>query len=407
MALTASREDFKLYFTCPRKLALKTMGIKVMEIKRPRRLTPAYAIGVSGEKLTEEMLEIIASLQVDKSKGEYVEVLKDRNEPVKKSVETLVEKLRTIAQTTTTLTEVIRDGMETSKVKENVKRMVRFTVEEAFKKIEGTMPHHEIESYKSMIERQTMESFLDALKGLSESIPKIKTVYKPTLRNRDTCSFGYPDYQVKTIKEDILIEVKNLKDLERAIEEGRWNLLYYNSLLADLELGDSIWRMGKLARPSKSLIVVPRWGEIKEITEPIPNFREIAVEIWKIKRSALIDHVIPDIKPEPSICRWCKYRKFCEKEKIEQLEYAKPIPLIYAIAEYERERCVGGTQSQQYQEKIKMIYRTLPDEFDNWGGLEFLIKNWTKIDDISRKLYRRHEENLEVILRVAKKRWKI
>jgi len=407
VALTASREDFKLYFTCPRKLALKTMGIKVMEIKRPPRLTPAYAIGVSGEKLTEEMLEIIASLQVDKSKGEYVEVLKDRNEPVKKSVETLVEKLRTIAQTTTTLTEVIRDGMETSKVKENVKRIVRFTVEEAFKRIEGTMPHHEIEPYKSMIERQTMESFLDALKGLSESIPKIKTVYKPTLRNRDTCSIGYPDYQVKTIKEDILIEVKNLKDLERAIEEGRWNLLYYNSLLADLELGDSIWRMGKLARPSKSLIVVPRWGEIKEITEPIPNFREIAVEIWKIKRSALIDHVIPDIKPEPSICRWCKYRKFCEKEKIEQLEYAKPIPLIYAIAEYERERCVGWTQSQQYQEKIKMIYRTLPDEFDNWGGLEFLIKNWTKIDDISRKLYRRHEENLEVILRVAKKRWKI
>jgi len=51
-----------------------------------------------------------------------------------------------------------------------------------------------------------------------------------------------------------------MQNLDVALDDGREDLLYYNSLLADLELGDSIWSWGKLPNPAKSLIVIPRYG---------------------------------------------------------------------------------------------------------------------------------------------------
>ncbi len=84
MSFTASREDFKLYLTCPRKLAFKTLGVKVREGKSTFRLSLSHTIGVSGERLTEQVLEIIASLQTDRSTGEYVEVYEKRGEDEKR-----------------------------------------------------------------------------------------------------------------------------------------------------------------------------------------------------------------------------------------------------------------------------------------------------------------------------------
>ncbi|MEM1558175.1 MAG: hypothetical protein QXT26_09135 [Thermoproteota archaeon] len=48
-----------------------------------------------------------------------------------------------------------------------------------------------------------------------------------------------------------------------------------------------------------------------------------------------MDGVLPDIKPTPSVCNRCQYRRFCEKKRIKQLELTRPIPLIYAVAEHE------------------------------------------------------------------------
>ena len=94
MSFTASKDDFKLYLACPRKLALKTLGFRVREGKRAVGLPLSYAIGVSGERLTEEVLEIIASLQADRSKGEYVEFYGERSEETKRAEEAIVEALR-------------------------------------------------------------------------------------------------------------------------------------------------------------------------------------------------------------------------------------------------------------------------------------------------------------------------
>jgi hypothetical protein len=53
------------------------------------------------------------------------------------------------------------------------------------------------------------------------------------------------------------VEVKNLAELSKALKEARDHLLYYNSLLADREFGDTTWWKRLLPRPFKSLIVVP------------------------------------------------------------------------------------------------------------------------------------------------------
>jgi len=74
-----------LSFTCPRKLALKTMSIKVREVYPAPRIPLSHAIGISGERLTEEILEIIANIQADSLKGEYVEVFKGRSKSVGES----------------------------------------------------------------------------------------------------------------------------------------------------------------------------------------------------------------------------------------------------------------------------------------------------------------------------------
>jgi hypothetical protein len=127
------------------------------------------------------------------------------------------------------------------------------------------------------------------------------------------------------------------------------------------------------------------------------------------------------------------------------LELSKPLPLIYAVAEHEakpekikleepkgfweayfnlRGKAETGNEearmalnrmedylkmlwSKKEEERVKLVYRTMPEEFENWGGQEFLKTNWMKINNASHRLFNEYEENVEVILRVARKRWKI
>ena len=455
VTFTASREDFKLYFTCPRKLALKTIGVKVREVKPSPRLAPTYAIGLSGERLTEEILELIASLQLDESKGEYVKTLKEKDKIVKESQRTIVEAFRTgmlgVIATPSTLIgiakHVAKGGGKISleSVEKSVKKIVDSTVSGAFKKGDK-ISSYDLKVYEEKLKKEMKGRFLNTLKEMLEKMPKIKTVYKPTLRNRDTCSIGVPDYQVETSEGHILIEVKNWRNLNGALREGKEDLLYYNSLLADSELGDSVWQFSELPKPVKSLIVIPRWGTVEEVVEPIPNFREIAVEIWKIKRAALVEGVLPEINSNQSICKRCQYKRFCEKYKSERLESTKPIPLIYAVARYEskvdetvtfktppgfwnayfklKRKAEEGdeksklalNQMDEYlswlhmkdrEERAKVLYKATPGEFDDWGGLEFLKRNYMKISNISNRLYHSHGKNVKLIIKIARKRWGI
>lgn len=42
MHFTVSRKDFSTYLSCPRRLALKTMGVKTREVERPLGLSPSH-----------------------------------------------------------------------------------------------------------------------------------------------------------------------------------------------------------------------------------------------------------------------------------------------------------------------------------------------------------------------------
>lgn len=443
MALfTASREDFKLYFTCPRKLALKTMGIKVREFRRSPSLAPSLAIGMSGEELTEEILEIIASVQVDRSKGEYVEVLEKRPRIVEQDLEDLVEAMETEEPELSTVGE---GGPLPERVARSVEGVVDSAVSRAFSAFKMI---DDVQAYEEMLKKQMREGFLKLLSGMIEKLPKIRAVYKPILRNRDTCSLGRPDYYIETTEGPVLVEVKNMEHMERAMEEGEANLLFYGSLLADLELSDSVWYGGKLPRPVKSLVVIPRWGVVREVSRLIPNFREVAVEIWKIKRAALIEGALPEITPVSTICKRCQYRRFCEEQRSEKLELARPIPLIYAIAESEAKehkeqlevlrppqgfwdayldlsrRVKSGDEHaevmlnkmreylewfhlRELDERAKLLYRVMPNEFDEWGGPYFLKSHYRNVAVAAHSLFSQHESDVKAVLRVARRRWNI
>ena len=433
MSFTASREDFKLYLTCPRKLAFKTLGVKVREGKSTFRLSLSHTIGVSGERLTEQVLEIIASLQTDRSTGEYVEVYEKRGEDVKKAIKMIVEALSTAKKV----------HIEDETLRRSVEPIIESTIGETFSKIREAS-FFNLESYKEEMKK----GFLNILKSMLDKVPKVLAVYKPVLRNRDTCSLGFPDYQVETEKGHMLLEVKNVADLSRAIQGAKDDLLYYNSLLADQELGDSLWLGRALPTPVTSLIVLPRQGVVKEVLEPIPNFRDVAVEIWKIKRAALVNRVLPDVRRVSSVCGRCGYRKFCEKMMVKQIEPAKPLPLVYAMAKYEledvekpmrqvsldvpsafwrayselRRKVAEGDEKakedlnkmteylnwlhlKRQEDICKILYRSMPNEFDSWGGLNFLRENFSRVTAIAHMLYPTHEDNVRVILRVARKRW--
>jgi hypothetical protein len=218
VSFTASKDDFKLYLACPRKLALKTLGFRVRESKRASGLSLSYAIGVSGERLTEEVLEIIASLQADHSKGEHVEFYGERSEGAKRAEKAIVEALRKSAKT-------VFEDEELREVEPIAEPIIESTIEKSFEDVKSppTVEPYEdlVESYKESYKEEMKRGFLGLLKDMTNKIPKILAVYKPVLRNRDTCSLGYPDYQVETEEGHILVEVKNLAELSKALKEAR------------------------------------------------------------------------------------------------------------------------------------------------------------------------------------------
>ena len=364
-------------------------------------------------------------------------------EETKRAEEAIVEALRKSAKT-----DVEDEGLR--EVEPIVEPIIRSTIEKSFTEVVKSpsltvKPYEDLlESYKESYKEEMKRGFLGLLKDMMNKIPKVLAVYRPVLRNRDTCSLGYPDYQVETEEGHILVEVKNLAKLSKALKEARDHLLYYNSLLADREFGDTIWWRESLPRPFKSLIVVPRHGVVEEFSKVMPNFRDIAVEIWKIKRAALIDGALPDVKQIPWICKCCGYKRLCEEMRAKKLEPAKPLPLIYAIAEHEvgevrpkfipplpgfwdayhklMEKAQEGDKkaeenlkkmseyldwlySKQWEDVCKALYRAIPNEFDNWGGLDFLRKNFLKIMNTAHMFYPLHEEGVKVVLKLVMKRW--
>jgi hypothetical protein len=189
------------------------------------------------------------------------------------------------------------------------------------------------EEYKRRVLEDIRKNFTTLLGDLINTLPKIKAVYKPTLRNADFCSLGMPDFLLETEEGNLIIEVKNVANLKKAVSEGVFELQFYRSLIEDESVSVTEWGREELFRPSKCVLVCPRQGLVREIRDPFPSYREIATEIWKIKRAALVEGKLPETRPVSSICGRCGFKRFCKEG--ESLEKAKPLPLIYEVARNE------------------------------------------------------------------------
>jgi len=242
--------------------------------------------------------------------------------------------------------------------------------------------------------------------------------------------------------------VKNWASINSSLKQGQMDLLYYNSILTDKILSASTYYSGKLPLPIRSLLIVPRFGLVKEISDKIPNYRETAVEIWKIKKAAIVEGKLPHVNPDPSICRRCGFKKYCKEG--ESLEKAKPLPLLYAVAYQEAEKEIEKARKkalhfslnlwQAYStfkkevengktdlvKKLKLIemyraqinrdlakkeqqilYGTLPNEFEKWGGIATMKNYHLKISRTSSILFPQNEEKIEEIIRVVRRKWKV
>ena len=226
------------------------------------------------------------------------------------------------------------------------------------------------------------------------------------------------------------------------------DLLYYNSVLADKILSASTHYSEKLPQPSKSLLIVPRFGVIKEVDDKIPNYRETAIEIWKIKRAAIVEGKLPHVVPVSTLCKRCSFKKYCQEG--ESLEKAKPLPLLYAIAYQEAEKEIERIRREVFklpngflhayftlekeaekgnhealrklelletyrmqririleEKEQQMVFRSLTNEFEHWGGIKILRDYYLKISRVSQMLFPQREEKIREIIRVARRKWDV
>lgn len=400
---TVSKEDFKEYFKCPKKLALKIMGYKARKYTRKQKFSPpSHEIGISGEKLTEQILEIIANIQAEKSL-EKVEVLTKRG----KREEEIIQRLAKIGRSS---------DFEKHQIGKLGKALVKLTVEKAFETEDVSKEY--VEQYKREIIQKTSQKFSNLVGEVYAKLPKIKSVYKPVLKNRDFCSLGYPDFQIDSEEGPILIEVKNWASINSSLKQGQMDLLYYNSILTDKILSASTYYSEKLPLPTRSLLIVPRSGLVKEINDKIPKYRETAIEIWKIKKAAIVEGKLPHVNLDPSICRRCGFKKYCKEG--ESLEKAKPLPLLYAVAYQEAEKEIENIRKKilhfpsnlwqayfTFKKEQQILYRTLTNEFEKWGGMKTIENYHLKISRTSNLLFPQNEEKIEEIIRVVRRKWKV
>jgi hypothetical protein len=181
------------------------------------------------------------------------------------------------------------------------------------------------------------------------------------------------------------------------------------------------------------------------------------VEIWKIKRAAVVEGRLPYVERSAELCHRCGFSKYCEEG--EDLELVPPAPLAFALGEVSvgewnepsriqplRKRMSDvildaylklGVRDVSFDEefsrayelaryedevnegkRLHAIYREFPDVFEKWGGegvahdrrLKQASHIYYRTDPRKARSWALHPELLKgeaEVLRNVKKRWKI
>jgi len=403
-----SFEDFRRYFSCPKKVAFRVLGVKAYTFSRVGRpVIPPIDVGRMGERLTEEMLELIAQVQEEVaarrgrfSRAEVVEALGGED----------VEGL-------------IGEAMDWEEE----------LGEEEGEEAEVGMDVGEVEGRR--VVRSFRRHIMDSVRLLAEHLPRILSFTRPRYRNRDVFAVGFPDFQVETDEGHFLVEVKSVGERGKSeVGKAVFQTKFYLAMLEDSMVSDSLfdaldlvradretalrllgvdrldsgllremssWAGIRVPPPPRGLVFLPRQGHLEVVERGIEGFRSVAAEIWKIKRAALVEGVLPHVEPS-EVCRRCPYRRHCEEG--ESLEPAVPAPLVFASAEAELEeagwdRALGESRLEPLMERMRReagaarwelyeyfararmllskerrlrrmhaLYREFPDWFDRWGG---------------------------------------
>jgi len=363
------------YLKCPVKLAFKTLGIRTRRgasIGKPR-----FDIGMEGEEIVSLILKLISE---EKSKAPRLET-----EAMFELPETVEEEIGT-----KTLDEI-------EEICEEATRVRYFHLEEVLEGLRRLMP--DIEEYWHHI----------------------------TLKGARLLARGQADFLVRTRSGLFVVEVRNVGRISEAeVAKAILHAKFYNSLLRD---GLAKIRGGNqdLPKTTYSVVVFPRQGIVRKVDGYLQNFDGICRTIWGVKRLALTEGKVPEVKVPKATCRYCHYKKFCAKFERDSVPEAKPLPVVCAVAEREcgadriaeiAEARAKILEISDFNERVKLerllkfaerdlyiksLYRAMPEEFEEWGGLPTLTID---LERIRTNMYF-FELQKDEILKPVRREWRL
>ncbi len=157
----------------------------------------------------------------------------------------------------------------------------------------------------------------------------IKNPFLPTL--------GEPDFVALPSKTKIpvIIEVKNTArtDASHVLQASFYNSLaeVSGSITLNQHYEDEKVKLepSVLLEPeTQTIIIYPRLGYFEICSEKTRIDYEIVEKIWKAKQLGLMGK-LPYVE-RTDHCKRCNYKKFCNTTIYDEIETAKPLPLIFA-----------------------------------------------------------------------------
>ncbi|MEM3565195.1 MAG: hypothetical protein QXR19_18345 [Candidatus Jordarchaeaceae archaeon] len=345
---TCSRNDIHDCLRCPRIVAFKAQKLKVRNVTAPRgyefSLTP-YEKREVGETVTKIAFETMGAEKGEKRKIDEGEILNQLTKKFKPPGNRLVSP-------ETLLLELLRQDLE------------------GMSRIIGTL-------------KEVYGSLHILGKGA------IKNPFLPTL--------GEPDFVALPSKTKIpvIIEVKNTtkKAISDALQASFYNSLaeVSGSITLNQHYEDEKVKLAPsvlLEPETQTIIIYPRLGDFEICSEKTRMDYEIVEKIWEAKQLGLMGK-LPYVE-KTDHCKGCSYKKFCNITIYDEIETAKPLPLIFAKGAIETGYDYNLSFTNRYiHEKLKKT--GILDKYEREiqkAYLELKMRSQPKTERIQEHLYK-------------------
>lgn len=228
-------------------------------------------------------------------------------------------------------------GAEKVEMKKIDEREILNQLREKLKSLENRLQNVSPETLLLELMRQDLEGMSFITEKLNEVYGSLHILGKGAIKNPFLPALGEPDFVALPSKTRIpvIIEVKNTV---RTAASDTFQASFYNSLAEvsgsitlkqhykdeKMELAPSVL----LEPETQTILIYPRLGEFEICSEKTRIDNEIIEKIWKAKQLGLMGK-LPYAEKTDS-CKRCNYKKFCDTTIYDEIETAKPLPLIFA-----------------------------------------------------------------------------